>query len=218
MFQDRSDAGQQLARRLLKYSDRRPLVLAIPRGGVEVGAEIARTLMCAMSILVVRKLPFPDNPESGFGAVAEDGTIYMVPYWRKLIPREVVLHIRQIQQQKIRRRIDALRGGRPLPDLAGRTVILTDDGIAVGSTMHAAVQVCKNYRAGKIIVAAPVSSPATAREFAAITDETIVIEQPPDFYAVAQAYRNWYDVSDEEVLRILNRFSEFADEKKIGSP
>lgn len=215
MFQDRTDAGRQLAQKLLKYRDDHPIVLAIPRGGVEVGAEIARTLLCPLSIVVVRKLPFPDNPEAGFGAIAEDGSTFMLSRYRNVVPTEIVQSVRRIQQQELHRRIRALRGGRPLPDLAGRTVILTDDGIAMGSTMHAAVQLCKNHRAGKIIVAAPVSAPETAREFARITHETVVIEQPTRFYAVAQAYADWYDVPDEEVIRILDQFSQYAKEKHI---
>jgi predicted phosphoribosyltransferase len=215
MFQDRCDAGDQLARRLLKYRDEKPIVLAIPRGGVEVGVEIARSLLCDFSIVIVRKLPFPDNAESGFGAIAEDGSTWRVKHYRHAIPEETALRIQQAQQQEISRRIRVLRRGRPLPELGGRTVILTDDGIAMGSTMHAAVQLCKNHRAGKIITAVPVASPETAREFAKVTDETIVLEQPPHFFAVAQAYADWYDVSDEEVLHILERFGEFAREKRI---
>lgn len=215
MFQDRADAGVRLGDKLLKYRSDNPIVLAIPRGGVEVGAEIARSLLCRLSIVIVRKLPFPDNPEAGFGAIAEDGSVFMVRRYEGILPDKTVRQIQQEQQQEIHRRVTILRRGKPLPDLTGRTVILTDDGIAMGSTMHAAVQLCKNHRAGKIIVAVPVSAPETARRFARITDETIVLEQPQNFYAVAQAYADWYDVTDEEVLRILDQFSRYAKEKHL---
>ena len=211
MFQDRADAGVQLGRKLLKYRDRHPLVLAIPRGGVEVGAEIARALLCPLSIVIVRKLPFPDNPEAGFGAIAEDGSTYRVPRYRDTLPSAIVRQIEQVQQEEIARRIEVLRDGRPLPDIEGRTVILTDDGIAMGSTMHAAVTLCRKQSAAAIVVAVPVASPQTAEEFARLTEETIVLEQPQRFFAVAQAYADWYDVTNEEVLRILEQFRHFME-------
>ncbi len=207
MFDDRTDAGQQLARALDAYKDQDVLVLAIPRGGVEVGFQVATYLNADLSIIVARKLPFPDNPEAGFGAVAEDGSTFIFPDAAHWLPRAVIARIVQEQQQEIARRIAVLRGGEPLPPIAGRTVILVDDGIAMGSTMRASIRLCRNQQAGKVIVAAPVAGPRTAREMATLADEAVILEQPPFFRAVAQVYRNWYDVSDEEVLEIMARWN-----------
>ncbi len=207
MFQDRKDAGERLARALEAYRGTPGLlVLAIPRGGTEIGYEIARYLEADFDLLICRKLPYPFNPESGFGAIAEDGTIYINPRASIPMSEAEVLEIIRQQQEEIRRRIQVLRGGRPLPSLQGRTVILTDDGIAMGSTMHAAVEMCRKAGAARIVVAVPVAGPYAVAEFSRLADDLVVLESPPNFHAVAQVYRNWYDVSDEEVLAIMERW------------
>jgi predicted phosphoribosyltransferase len=203
MFADRKDAGQKLARALENYREQKPLVLAIPKGGVEIGYEVAKHLGCEFSILIARKLPFPDNPEAGFGAVAEDGSTFINNYAARGLSQHTIDRILKQQRREIKRRIAALRKGRPLPQIADRTVILIDDGIAMGSTMRAGISLCKNKKAGKIVVASPVAGPSTAAELARIVDDVVVLEKPAFFQAVAQAYANWYDVCDEEVIRIL---------------
>ncbi|WP_457605945.1 phosphoribosyltransferase [Nitratifractor sp.] len=207
MFLDRRDAGRRLGEALQRYRGEEGLiVLAIPRGGVEVGYEVAKALEADFDLIVCRKLPYPFNPESGFGAIAEDGTIYINPRAQIPLSEEEILEIVRRQQEEIGRRIDVLRGGRPLPSLEGRTVILTDDGIAMGSTMHAAVEMCRHRGAGRVVVAVPVAGPYSVREFSRLADDVVVLESPPDFHAVAQVYAHWYDVSDEEVLEILERW------------
>ncbi|MBD3791030.1 MAG: phosphoribosyltransferase [Campylobacterales bacterium] len=212
MFKDRKDAGRQLALRLQRYQDTDALILAIPRGGVELGYEVAIALHCDLSMIICRKLPYPHNPESGFGAIAEDGSVFIYEAATGDLSDAEIEHIRQAQQQEIKRRIEVLRGGRPLPSLQDRTVILVDDGIAMGSTMHAAVQMCRNSSASKIVIAVPVAGARSVREFSRIADELIVLESPINFYAVAQVYENWYDVSDAEALSLMRRF-----EKKVES-
>ncbi len=203
MFKNRKDAGEKLARALEKYRAENPLILAIPRGGVEVGLQVAKKLDADFSLIIARKLPFPDNPESGFGAIAEDGSTFIFEnayYW---LSGENIERIKKEQIAEIRRRINALREGEPLPEIKGRTVILIDDGIAMGSTMRVAIELCKNRKAGKIVVAAPVAGREVAEEIRRRADELVVLEIPAYFRAVAQAYENWYDVSDEEVLDLL---------------
>jgi putative phosphoribosyl transferase len=203
MFKNRKDAGEKLARALEKYRAEKPLILAIPRGGVEVGLQVAKKLDADFSLIIARKLPFPDNPESGFGAIAEDGSTFILEnayYW---LSGENIERIKKEQIAEIRRRISTLREGEPLPEIKGRTVILIDDGIAMGSTMRVAIELCKNRNAGKIVVAAPVAGGEVAEEIRRRTDELVVLEIPANFRAVAQAYENWYDVSDEEVLDLL---------------
>jgi predicted phosphoribosyltransferase len=203
MFWDRRDAGRQLAEALERYQGRDVLVLAIPRGGVEVGYEVAKQLDAGFSILVARKLPFPDNLEAGFGAVAEDGSTFVLPDAARWLPPQTVQQIIEEQKQEIQRRIGVLRGGGPLPQIAGRPVILVDDGIAMGSTMRASIELCKSQQAGEVVVAVPVASEQIAEEIGETVEDVVVLETPEFFRAVAQVYRNWYDVSDREVLGIL---------------
>ena len=206
MFRDREDAGKKLAARLRASRGTDTLVLAIPCGGVPVGFEVARGLDAELSIVVARKLPFPENPESGFGAVAEDGSRVVlsrfVPYLSKAVIREIVRE----QTEEIERRIRVLRGGEELPRIRGRTVVLVDDGIAMGSTMQAAIRLCRRRGPGTLIVGAPVASCTVRRRLAGKVDGIVILEEPPDFRAVAQVYARWYDVPDTEVLRIMDRW------------
>ncbi|WP_236579160.1 phosphoribosyltransferase [Hydrogenimonas urashimensis] len=215
VFRDRKDAGEHLARALMRYKSEHPLVLAIPRGGTEVGYEVAKALDADFDLLIARKLPFPENPESGFGAIAEDGSFYIIPYYAEILDQSLIESIAAYQKEEIVRRIRTLRGGRPITPVAGRTVILVDDGIAMGSTMHAAIEFCKHQQAAKIVVAAPVGSPRVKAELQKIVDDVVILSTPPWFRAVADAYENWYDVSDEEVLEIMARWRRFKAAERI---
>ncbi|MBN1270759.1 MAG: phosphoribosyltransferase [Candidatus Aminicenantes bacterium] len=206
MFKNRKDAGNNLAFALDFYKGKNVLVLAIPRGGVEVGYQVAKHLGTDFSILISRKLPYPDNPEAGFGAVAEDGSTILLEDASLWIPDEEIKEIISHQIHEIRRRIKVLRKGKPLPEITGRTVILVDDGLAMGSTMRAAIELCRKKKAKKIVVAVPVAGGRIARELDKIVDETVILEVPRFFQAVAQVYLNWYDVSDEKVLNILEKW------------
>ena len=205
MFKDRKDAGQKLAEALQRYKEEDPLVFAIPRGGVELGYEVSKVLDADFSLLICRKLPFPFNPESGFGAMAEDGSLYINELAAASVSHKEIEQIIAQQSLEIKRRIQTLRGGRPLPSIKGRSVILVDDGIAMGSTMHVAVELCRKEGAKRIIIAVPVAGRQAIQKFSQMADEVIVLESPVNFYAVAQVYENWYDVSDEEVLEFLKR-------------
>ena len=204
MFEDRKDAGKKLASALMKYKDKDVLVLAIPRGGVEVAYEVAKTLSAKLDIVVSKKLPLPENPEAGFGAIAEDGSIFINEIATRYLNPETIDQIKAEQVHEIRRRINVLRSGKPLTSINNKTIILVDDGIAMGSTMRAAIMLCKNKGAKKIIVASPVAGPETVREISRLVDEMVILEKPIFFQAVAQVYVNWYDVSDSEVVQIMN--------------
>jgi predicted phosphoribosyltransferase len=203
MFADRNDAGRRLAAVLEAYRDSKPLILAIPRGGVEVGCRVAERLNAELSVLIVRKLPFPDSPESGFGAIAEDGTTVLLNRAVWPLSPDTVQDVIDSQKAEIKRRIRVLRGGRPLPRIRGRIVILVDDGLAMGSTMRAAILLSKKRGAARVVSAVPVAGRQAERTVRRLADQLVVLEQPPDFRAVAQVYRNWYDVSDQEVLELL---------------
>jgi putative phosphoribosyl transferase len=204
VFIDRNDAGRRLALALESYRGANPLVLAIPRGGVEVACRVAERLEAELSVLIVRKLPFPDNPESGFGAIAEDGTTVLLNRAVWPLSPDTVQKVVDRQKAEIKRRISVLRRGRPLPGIRGRTVILVDDGLAMGSTMRTAILLCKKRGAARVVAAVPVSGRRARRTVQPLADELVILEQPPDFRAVAQVYRNWCDVDDEEVLELLD--------------
>jgi predicted phosphoribosyltransferase len=205
MFKNRKEAGQKLGKSLEPYKGCDGIVLAIPRGGVEVGYYVAKHLELPLSIVVVRKLPFPGNPEAGFGAIAEDGSTFFVGRVYNQLSSEMIRTILDEQKQELERRIEVLREGKTLPTITGKTVILVDDGIAMGSTMQAAVMLCRNRKAKKIVVASPVAGPDTAAELAKVVDEAVILEKPLFFRAVAEAYENWYDVPDDEVIRIMQK-------------
>jgi len=208
MFRDRKDAGGRLAEALKEYRDCADMVLAIPRGGVQIGIDVARELGIDFSMIISRKLPFPDNPESGFGAVAEDGSLYLIPRAEKILTTDVINSIIQKQKSVIRKRIRVLRKGRPLPEIKGKSVIITDDGIAMGSTMMASIALCRNQQADRIIVAVPVAGPRTIDHIRTKADDLVVLESPAFFQAVAQVYEHWTDVTDEEVLELLESHME----------
>ncbi|MFP4467096.1 MAG: phosphoribosyltransferase [Candidatus Goldiibacteriota bacterium] len=206
MFRDRKDAGQRLGRLLERYKEKNPLVLAIPNGGARVGYEAAGHIDAEFSLIISRKLPMPDNPEAGFGAVAEDGSVYLVQEARQWYSPDIIQSTIEEQKRVIQRRITALRNGEALPDMKGRTVIVIDDGIAMGSTMRVSAGLCGKKGADRIIAAAPVSGQRTARELKKYADEVITAEQPPDFRAVASSYEDWYDVDDAEVIEIMEKY------------
>jgi len=208
MFDDRKDAGRKLAAALADYKDKDVLVLAIPKGGIEVGYEVAKELSSDFSVLISRKLPYPDNPEAGFGAIAEDGSTYMLEQAALWVAEEAIDEIIKEQKREIERRMAVLRRGLPLPEIEGRTVILVDDGIAMGSTMRASIMLCRNLKAREVIVAVPVTGTRVAGEIGEAADRIIVLKTPPGFRAVAQVYRHWHDVSDAEAIEILDRWIE----------
>ena len=208
MFKDRRDAGQQLGREPESYRDSDPLVLAIPRGGVEVGVQVAKHLDADFSLLIASKLPYPDQPEAGFGAVAEDGSTVILDRAARWVTEETVERVVEEQRQEIERRRAVLRKGEALPEIEGRTVILVDDGIAMGSTMRAAIKLCRRRDAARVIVAVPVAGQEVGEGFGdeeeGFADDFVVLEQPELFRAVAQVYERWYDVPDSEVAALMD--------------
>jgi putative phosphoribosyl transferase len=154
----------------------------------------------------VRKLPYPDRPEAGFGAVAEDGSTVLLEDARRWVSRQTVEEAIARQRQEIERRVKVLRGGEPLPEIAGRTIIPVDDRIAMGSAMRAAIALSRNQGAAQTIAAAPVAGESTQAELAYRVDDLVVLETPRHFRAVAQVYENWYDVPDDEVTGIMQRW------------
>ena len=212
MFTDRRDAGKQLAKRLQHYQDDNALVLAIPRGGVPVAYEIAKRISTELSLIIARKLPFPSNPEAGFGAIAEDGSTVILRSAVVNLTAGIIEEVVNAQKAEIQRRIKILRGGNPIPKINGKTIILVDDGIAMGSTMRASIKMCAKESPANLVIASPVSSPELARALQQkkVVNEVVILEQPRFFRAVAQVYEHWRDISDHEVLEILHSWEKMS--------
>jgi len=205
MFRDRTEAGKKLAEKLIKYkANKEAIILALPRGGVPVAFEVAKKLKIPLDLIIVRKLPMPDNPEAGIGALSETGEIIWQPQ-KELYPENVVEEILIEQKKEIERRIKILRGGRKLQSLKNKIIILIDDGLAMGSTMKAALKTAKKEGAKKVVVAVPVAGKDVLERIKKEADEVICLEVPLFFQAVAQVYENWYDLDDQEVLEIMKK-------------
>ncbi len=205
-FRDRMDAGQQLALTLRQYSERaNAVVLALPRGGVPVAAEIARKLKLPLDVLVVRKLGAPGQPELAMGAIASGGAVVMNPQVRAFFADqpELVDAITQREQQELQRREYAYRGSRSPLSVHDCTTIVVGDGAATGATMRAAVQALRTLGAKKIIVALPVCSLEAERMLTEEADEVVYLQVPRNFYAVGQWYENFDQTTDEEVRCLL---------------
>jgi predicted phosphoribosyltransferase len=206
MFRNRKDAGEQLGRALEKYRNQNPIVIGIPRGGVETAYYVARYLQAEMSLVVTRKLGFPSNPETAFGAVAEDDSVYLSEVSGQYLSAEVIQQVLKEQKEEIQRRVQKLRHGKPLPNLQGRVVIITDDGIATGATLFATISLCKNRKAGKIIVAAPIAGGRMKSILQDIVDDVIILETPSFYSAVSQGYESFDNLTDEEALSFLDKW------------
>ena len=202
-FRDRRHAGQVLAQRLLHWRQRPGLlVLALPRGGVPVGDEVARALDAPLDVLVVRKLGAPWHPEFAIGALASGGVRVMQPEADAMSDADIDRVVRQ-EQAELERREHLYRGDRAAPALTGRSVILVDDGVATGSTMLAAAQAVRAQRPAGLCVAVPVGPESTCRALAEVADEVVCAEMPEPFRAVSLFYTHFPQTTDDEVRELL---------------
>jgi putative phosphoribosyl transferase len=206
-FKNRKDAGARLAERLEHYSSRKDvLVLTLPRGGTVTGFEIARLLSVPLDVLIVRKLGFPSQPELAMGAVAETGDVAVNQDLVAAYGGSAYLEAETVRQKdEISRRIARYRRGAHLPDLAGRIVILVDDGVATGATMKAAISALRKEPIASLVVALPVAPPSMAGEIEQMADEFICLQTPPGFRAVGNYYEDFTQVSDEEVVELMQK-------------
>jgi predicted phosphoribosyltransferase len=204
-FDDRRDAGRRLAELLLPLAGERPVVVALPRGGVPVGREVADALDAPLEILAVRKLGAPHNPEYGIGAIAEDGTRVFDPEALAVLGIDggVLDAIVARETAELQRRVSAYRAGRqPLP-VAGRTVVVVDDGVATGVTDTAALRALHRKGPRRLILAVPVCAPDSAARLRDEADEVVCLAEPTRLYGVGQWYRDFSQVSDDEVIAAL---------------
>ncbi|GAA4348137.1 phosphoribosyltransferase family protein [Microbacterium rhizosphaerae] len=209
MFKDRSEAGRLLAGRLSALAAERPVVVGLPRGGVPVAFEVASALHAPLDVLVVRKLGVPYQPELALGAIGENGVRVVDEDLVRMagVSPDELEDVERRERSELERRITRFRDGRRAVPLAGKTVIIVDDGIATGSTARAACRVARALGASRVVLAAPVGPPGAAERLHPDADEVICLFQPADYYAVGQAYRDFSQTPDDEVERLLARAS-----------
>ncbi|HET6700882.1 MAG TPA: phosphoribosyltransferase [Gemmatimonadaceae bacterium] len=210
-YENRYDAGRRLALSLSDYAGRPDVtVLALPRGGVPVGFEIARALRVPLDVFVVRKLGVPGQPEFAMGAIASGGALVLDQQTISdlRIPRDAVERVIAKERAELVRREELFRGSRPPVDVSGRTVILVDDGLATGSTVQAAIAALRKEGPASIIVAAPVGSREACSAIGAVTDGCLCAMIPDRFYAVGLWYEDFSETTDAEVRQLLTRAGE----------
>lgn len=202
VYKNRVEAGKLLAKKLKGVKE--PLVLAIPRGGVEVAFEVSKKLKSPLDITVARKLGAPTNPELAIGAVTAEGDIYLDEelVGRSNIHHDYIVDVREKEMKEAQRREKTYRSSKE-KSLKGKTVILVDDGLATGATMEVVVRSVKRKGAKKVIVATPVAPQETIEKFKKIVDEVVVLSIPESFYAIGQFYSDFPQVSDQQVIKIL---------------
>jgi putative phosphoribosyl transferase len=206
-FRDRSDAGRRLAARLEGFRGQDVVVLGLPRGGVPVATEVARALAAPLDVLVVRKIGVPFQPELAMGAVGEGGVL-VVNQRVVALSGATSAELEEAEQREraeVDQRVRRFRGDRRQIPLTGRTAVLVDDGIATGSTARAGCAVARALGATRIVLAAPVCPPDSARQLAADADELICLELPRAFTAVGQFYADFRETRDADVLELLDR-------------
>ncbi len=209
-FRNRVDAGMILGDKLEQYRDSDSLVVAIPRGGIPVAIEVAKKLGSGLDIIVPRKIPIPDNPEAGYGAVTEDGVIVLnEPLVRRLgfTRQQIERHAEEVRAE-IRRRQAVYRKILMASSVGGKTAIIVDDGLASGYTMMAAIRSIRQQGAAKVVAAAPVASSHAWELVNSSADDVVSAVVSPYYpFAVASFYRHWHDLTDEEVIRDLRAFT-----------
>lgn len=213
IFSNRVEAGRKLASELVDLmGNRSVIVLAIPRGGVVVGYEVARKLKVPLDIIIPRKIGAPSNPELAIGAVTEDGGVILdeklVGYLN--VSRRYIEEESERQRREIERRLMVYRGEVPYPNLTNRVVIIVDDGVATGSTIKAALASLRKKKVKQVVIAVPVGPANTIQELEGKADRVVCLFEPEEFYAIGQFYENFDQTTDEEVIRLLKLSREEA--------
>lgn len=218
MFSDRRDAGRQLARRLRKFQEQNPFVLAIPRGGVVVAEEIAKALKAPLDLIIPRKIGVPANQEIAIGAVTQDGSVMLEQSMLDYLGIQVEDLSLQIEAEKkeISRRMNLYRGTSEAPKVDGKTIILVDDGIATGYTVLAAIKSLQKLKPQQLVLAVPVVPGDSVEKFARKVDEFVCLEDPEVFYAVGQFYQDFDQTTDQEVISILQRNLHYFKANKLN--
>jgi predicted phosphoribosyltransferase len=219
LYRDRRDAGEKLADSLQDLRGTRDLfILALPRGGVPVAEPVARRLGAPLDVFVVRKIGLPGHEELAMGAVASGGIVLVNPMLVEQMPEEQFRRALERAAKELDERERLYRGGRPPPDVAGRTVVLIDDGLATGATMRAAVEALRRRGPRQIIVAVPIASPEICEDLAREVDRVVCAATPQPFHAVGLWYQDFSPTSDDEVRHILASIGSGREESTETAP
>jgi putative phosphoribosyl transferase len=204
-FRDRRDAGRRLASELAGYADEDPIVLALPRGGVPVGYEVAHALDAPLDVWVVRKIGVPWHPELGVGAIEEGGSVYLERGMLAALglSEQELADVIQRERAHVHERVKLFRRGGARPKLAGRTVLLVDDGIATGGTVRAALRAVRAQSPRRTVLAVPVAAPETLDQLASEVDEAVCLLSPRSLHAIGLWYQDFRQVSNDEVVHLL---------------
>ncbi len=219
VFKSRDETGGLLAEKLLALRISNPIVIAIPRGGVVIGCEIAKRIGADLDIITPKKMPAPQNPELAIGAVMHDGSFFLNEEVAAAssASEAYIENAKERAMNESARRLAVYRGARAPPALNGRTVILTDDGIATGSTMEVAIKWVKKQNSERIVVAVPVIPTSILAKLRKYVDDVVYVEATESFFAIGQFYKIFEQVSDEEVVRMLQDYwKSYNKERKIG--
>lgn len=203
LFKDREQAGRQLAEKLQKYKGKDTLILAIPRGGLVIGFALAKALGAPLDIIVTKKIGYPGDPEYAIGAVGPNKAVIVNEDAAKDVPKEYIDEQVKEISAAINEKYRKYKGKVEIPNLKDKIVILTDDGVATGSTIKVSIELIKQQQPKKIVVAIPVGPPETIHEIAQQVDEIICLEQPTTFFAIGAFYDNFPQVEDEEAITYL---------------
>jgi len=205
IFANRQQAGKKLADKLKPLNFQNPIILALPRGGVPVGLQIAKALSCPLDIITVKKISSPFNPELALGAAAPDNIVFWEKQTSGHYDDNSLKTFAQTAQRQRQKKDKLLRGEKPYPDLNDKTVILVDDGLATGSTALAAISWLKTQNPAKIILAVPVAPPDTLEKVKPLVDNIICLHIDSNFWAVGQFYQDFTQTTDQEVINILKK-------------
>jgi len=205
LFKNRKDAGKKLGNLLKKYGNEKPVILALPRGGVIVAYEVAKILKAPLDVIVSRKIGAPSMPEYGIGAVSEGANFLDKKNASDVgLKKDQLDVLIKLQEEEVNRRVKLYRNGKKLPKLSGKTVIIVDDGLATGVTAHAAIEAIKKLKAGKIIFAAPVCDRKTAESMRGKIEAVECISFP-SLFSIGFYYLDFEQVSDQEVIEVLSK-------------
>ena len=219
IYRDRSDAGRRLAKQLARYASEDPVILALPRGGVVVAAEIADALAAPLDLLLVRKIGIPFQPELAMGAVVDGGHPLVIRNEGVIVRADISAddfnRVCQTELAEIERRRKLYLADRPRADIEDRVVIVVDDGIATGATVRAALQAIRERNPKRLVLAVPVAPTSTLEELSGLVDDIVCLQSHEPFYAIGLYYHNFNQVTDSEVVTILSKMRAPSEEKTV---